>query len=248
MKGQDMGTVTVITSGKGGVGKSTVTVGLGAALARNQKKVLLIDVDAGLSSLDFLLDIGDKLVYNIFDIVNGNCDFLKAIYRSKCNEGLFLLPAPTDAKNEVGPDTMKQLVELLSPYYHHILIDSPAGLSRGFEAAVAAADRVLILATLDPICLRAAKAVLKRLIKSKKFEIRLVLNKFSKSLFKKIKVYRDLDAVIDEVGIQLLGMVPEDREITTAMAKGSTNFGKKSSRVFDRICSRFLGEQKFLSI
>ena len=130
-----MGLITVITSGKGGAGKSTVSVGLGCTLAKNGKRVLLIDGDAGLRSLDAMLGVDKELVFDISDIVNGNCEPIKAIY--SCEEytglnNLFLLPAPALEKHTIHPELMKQLVPILARYYDHVIIDCPAGIGKGF--------------------------------------------------------------------------------------------------------------------
>jgi len=139
-----METVTVITSGKGGVGKSTVTAGLGAALAARGRRVLLIDGDAGLGCLDHMLGISERRVFDIADVVSGAAEPDKAVYASSFSPNLFLLPAPGTEEDVVSPDVMRELVGVLARYYDHVLIDSPAGVGQGFLSAAAAARRALV--------------------------------------------------------------------------------------------------------
>ena len=142
-----MGVVTVITSGKGGVGKSTLTTGLGLALVRRGRRVLLIDGDAGLSSLDHMLGVSERQVFNIADMAAGEADPSQAIYPCEWAEGLFLLPAPGREEDIVSPEIMKRMVSVLSRYYDHVLIDCPAGVGSGFMSAVASAQRALVVST-----------------------------------------------------------------------------------------------------
>lgn len=238
-----MGSVTVITSGKGGVGKSTVTAGLGAAMERRGRRVLLIDADAGLRSLDFMLGVSCELVYDLSDVVTGNCEPSKAVYPCAGSNGLFLLPAPQNPDDAVSPDIMVQLCRALSGYYDHIFIDCPAGLGRGFQAAVAPAKRALVVSTPDPICLRDADKV-RRILEEKNIpEQRLVLNRFHAKSFVKMGGFEDLDAAIDACGIQLIAMIPEDLSAPCSAVKGLPLSGKSAAaRAFNRLAARMEGE------
>ena len=208
-----MGAVTVITSGKGGVGKSTISAGLGCALACRGKRVLLIDGDAGLRSLDSMLNIDQQVVFDISDIVNGNCEPIRAIYSCENSVGLpnlFVLPAPARERDVLHPKVMKRLVEILAPYYDHVLIDCPAGVGRGFASAVAAAQRALVVTTPNPVCIRDSDKV-RQLLNQMGMPIqRLVINRFHKDTFYKLDQYEDLDTIIDATGIRLIAVVPED--------------------------------------
>lgn len=215
-----MSTVTVICSGKGGVGKSTVTVGLGYALAKMGKRVLIIDCDAGLRCLDRLTAVEENLVYDISDIIRGNCSPRKAIYPVEKQANLFVLPAPSTLERMVSPKAMEKLIPIFKKYYDHILLDCPAGLGRGFNAAVVAADKVIVVCTPDPVCVRNASLVGQVLAKMEKNEQRLIINKFNNELFNKIEILQDLDKVIDETGIRLLGVVPEDNLFVASLLKG----------------------------
>ena len=225
-----MGLVTVITSGKGGAGKSTVSVGLGCTLAKNGKRVLLIDGDAGLRSLDAMLGVDKELVFDISDIVNGNCEPIKAIY--SCEEytglnNLFLLPAPALEKHTIHPDLMKQLVPILSRYYDHVIIDCPAGIGKGFISAVAAADRALVISTPDPICIRDSDKVRQLLEERGIRQQRLV----------------DIDTIIDETGIRLIAVLPDDIHLQTNPAKAVVNHSRSpGTMALQRLAARLEGE------
>lgn len=244
-----MGIVTVITSGKGGVGKSTVTAGLGAALVRRGRRVLLIDADAGLRSLDYMLGVSCELVYDLSDVVTGNCEPSKAVYPCAGSNGLFLLPAPQNPDDTVSPEIMVQLCRVLSGFYDYILIDCPAGLGRGFQAAVAPAKRALVVSTPDPLCLRDADKV-RRILEDKNIrELRLVINRFHSRNFEKLGGFEDLDAVIDACGIQLAAMIPEDLAAPCSAVKGLPLGGKSpAAQAFNRLAARLDGEDVPLRI
>ena len=174
-----MGAVTVITSGKGGVGKSTVAAGLGSALARREKRVLLIDGDAGLSCLDHMLDVAEERVYDVSDVISGGAQLRQAIYACPWQERMDLLAAPSREEDIVSPGVMRQLVGELSRYYDHVLIDCPAGIGAGFESAVAAAQRALVVSTPDPVCLRNGAKARMALERLGLRQHRLVINRFS---------------------------------------------------------------------
>lgn len=251
-----MGAVTVITSGKGGVGKSTISAGLGCALACRGKRVLLIDGDAGLRSLDVMLNIDQQVVFDISDIINGNCEPIRAIY-SCADSGLpnlFVLPAPSQERDVLHPKVMKRLVGILAPYYDHILIDSPAGIGRGFASAVAAAQRALVVTTPNPVCTRDSDKI-RQLLNQMGMPIqRLVINRFQKDTFYKLNQYDDLDTIIDSTGIRLIGIVPEDTalmgdipEAVTRVLNNSVQrfFAPKNSPgalALHRLASRLEGE------
>lgn len=238
-----MGISTVITSGKGGVGKSTVSVGLGRALAERGRRVLLIDCDAGLRSLDRMTGTEENLVFDISDVVFGRCAPAEAIYSCAEAEGLFLMPAPSSGENMIRPGVMKKLVPLLKRYYDHVLLDSPAGVGGGFRAAACAADRALIVCSPDPVCVRSAGTVRELLGKLGVSDLRLIINRFNGEFFDQTGVYHDLDSVIDASGIRLFGVVPEDFSLAAAFLKGKT--AKADSRgmmALQRMAGRLEGE------
>ena len=252
-----MGIATVITSGKGGVGKSTVAVGLGRALAQRGRRVLLVDCDAGLRSLDSILNIEKNVVFDISDIVSGNCEPIRAIY--SCEEsagipGLFVLPAPAREKDILHPKIMKRLVEILSPYYDHILIDCPAGIGKGFVSAVSAAQRALVVTNPHPVCIRDTNKV-RQLLNQMGMPIqRLIINRFEKNRFHQLGQYEDLDTIIDATGIRLIAVIPEDTALmgdlpqTVVRVKDNSVqrfFGPKTSpgaMAMHRLAARLEGE------
>ena len=238
-----MGVVTVITSGKGGVGKSTVSAGLGAALARRGRRVLLIDGDGGLPSLDLLLSFGENQVYDLADVVAGRASISQAIYPCPLLQGLWVMTAPSREEDLVSPEIMRQLLQVLSPYYDHILVDCPAGLGLGFRSAAAAAQRALIVATPDPISLRGARKAREALEQQGLSQMRLLVNRFSAASFRAQKAFQDLDAVIDAAGLQLIGVVPEDPLVSASASEGKLLPEKSAAgRAFARTAARLEGE------
>ena len=229
-----MGKVTVITSGKGGTGKSTVTAGLGTALVRRGNRVLLIDCDAGMRGIDLMLGVSGELVFDIADIINGNCPPASAIYPCKTVPELYILPAPQNVRDEISPSVMKQLTEVLKGYYDHILIDCPAGIGIGFETAAAPADRAVLVTNAEPLSVRGCDKVRRKLQYCSIEDISLVINRFNERKFRKMNVYADLDAVIDEAGARLLGVIPEDSAAANASQKGLPIEGRiKAAGAFD---------------
>lgn len=241
-----MGISAVITSGKGGVGKSTVSVGLGRALAARGRRVLLIDCDAGLRSLDRMTGTEEKLVFDIADIVYGRCAPIEAIYNcgpaQSEESNLFLVAAPASAENMIKPAVMQKLIPLLKQYYDYVLLDSPAGLGSGFKAASCAADKALVVCSPDPVCVRGNFAVKSILDEMGVKEKRLVINRFNADLFDKTDAYDDLDKVIDETGIRLFGVVPEDFSLAAFLKGERAKPESPAMKALSRIAGRFEGE------
>ena len=239
-----MGIATVITSGKGGVGKSTVAVGLGRSLAQRGRRVLLVDCDAGLRSLDRMTGTEEDLLFDISDVVYGRCAPAEAIYPCAESAGLFLLPAPSAGENMIRPGVMRRLVPLLKRYYDHVLLDSPAGVGGGFRSAACAADRALIVCTPDPVCVRSANAVKGLLSKLSVEEKKLVINRFNGEFFDETGVYRDLDSVIDASGVRLFGVVPEDFSMAASFLRGKRSQANSAGmKALARISGRLEGEE-----
>ncbi|MBR1481784.1 MAG: septum site-determining protein MinD [Ruminococcus sp.] len=239
-----MNNVIVVASGKGGTGKSTVCICLSVALVRQGKKVLLIDCDCGMRGLDIMLDIEQDILFDASDAVCGNCSFGEAVYKSKNNDNLFLMAAPFDAENELSPSVFRQLVASVRQNFDYVIIDSPAGIGSGFVTACAPADRALIVTNAEPTGVRGAVKVRTRLEALGIADVRLVINRFDKRLFRRLGFYADLDAVIDASQTQLIALVPFDLNISVVMQQGAASAaGGAVFPPFERLARRVEGER-----
>lgn len=233
--------ISVVTSGKGGAGKSTVTAGLGYALSRLASRVLLIDADAGLRSLDLMLGVGGNTMYDLADVFAGNCDPMRAIYPSPVFQNVFVLPAPIFLEDMCTADEMRSLCRGLSEHYDQIIIDCPAGLGKGFETAVAAADRALVVSTPDMVCARDAQ-IISRLLEERGVPSHLIINRLRPGKVTNGSM-PDVDEIIDTAGIQLLGVIPEDEEVAVANANGRPLPAACNAAVcFANIAKRYMGD------
>lgn len=237
-----MSQVIVVASGKGGTGKTTCTTCLSVALASQNKRVLVIDTDSGMRGTDLVLGIEDTLVYDVSDIISGSCEVSNAVYKVDGFNNLDVIAAPTNADDEVSPTLLKQLVEKIKDDYDYVLIDSPAGTGSGFVAAAKSADRAIIVVNPEPISLRGGKNIVNGLHKLGVNDIRLIINRFDKKRFEALKIYKDLDEVIDNVGVRLIGLVPEDVSIVSLTQRGALTKGYSPVKViFDSIEKRVEG-------
>ena len=237
-----MNNVIVVASGKGGTGKSTVCICLSVSLIKQGKKVLLIDCDCGMRGLDIMLDIEQEILFDASDAVCGNCAFGEAVYKSKHNENLYLMAAPFDAENELSPSVFTQLVDAVKDKFDYVIIDSPAGIGSGFVTAAAPADRALVVANAEPTSVRGAVKLRNKLDALGISQVRLVINRFDKKLFKKLGFYPDLDAVIDAAQTQLIAVVPFDLNISVVMQRGAAGISSGYHfAVFDRLSGRLQG-------
>ncbi len=238
-----MSKVIVLASGKGGTGKSTVTVSLAVQLVKLNKRVLLVDCDSGMRGLDLMLGVENELVYDVSDAVEGGCDTEAAIYSAQSMYGLYLMPAPLSAEDEVSPSVMKELIDSVKDNYDYVLIDSPAGTGSGFDAAAAAADMALIVVNPEPTSVRGAVNIRLKLNKLNKSDARLVINRFSLKRFRSLGVYKDLDNVIDACQTQLIAVVPEDMQIASIAQRGEASKAQpKSAVTFKNLALRLEGE------
>ncbi len=237
-----MNNVIVVASGKGGTGKSTVCICLSVSLVKQGKKVLLIDCDCGMRGLDIMLDIEQDILFDASDAVCGNCSFGEAVYKSKHNENLYLMAAPFDAENELSPSVFTQLVDAVKDNFDYVIIDSPAGIGSGFVTAAAPADRALVVTNAEPTSVRGAVKVRNKLDALGVSQIRLIINRFDKKLFRKLGFYPDLDAVIDASQTQLIAVIPFDLNISVVMQRGAAGLDSGYHfAVFDRVSRRIQG-------
>jgi septum site-determining protein MinD len=239
-----MGRAIVITSGKGGVGKTTTTCNLGAALAQLGHSVVLVDADIGLRNLDVVMGLENRIVYHVVDVVKGKCPAQKALIKDRRLENLWLLPASqTDDKDAVTPDDMVRVMGELKATHDYVIIDCPAGIEQGFKNAIAAADEAVVVATPEVSSIRDADRVV-GLLAAAEIPTRLVVNRISQHLVKRGDMLSQTD-VIEILALELLGTVPLDEHIVASTNKGMPAVleGKPSaaSREFTKIAMKLAG-------
>ncbi len=228
--------IITVASAKGGVGKSTFCCGIGKLLASTGKRILLVDMDIGVRSLDILLGVSEKVVYNWGDVLKGNCDYRKAIIEA--SKDVFLLPAPIDFCEEYTCEKFGDTLHKIKKDFDFILLDAPAGLESGFKLAAGVAESCVVISTPDAVSIRAASYAAQNMKKSGVEDIRFVINKFNKKLHKNVNV----DEFIDSVNARLLGIVPESSEIYGSVNGGKVPFDCKGNQAFLRISKRIAGE------
>lgn len=240
-----MGEVIVITSGKGGVGKTTTTANLGSALAIQGKKVVLIDTDIGLRNLDVVMGLENRIVYDIVDVVEEKCKLRQALIKDKRFTELFLLPAAqTRDKSAVNEEQMKELTSKLKEEFDYILVDCPAGIEQGFKNAIAGADRAIVVTTAEISAIRDADRIIGLLEAAEIKNPELVVNRLKPNMVRKGEMM-DVDDIIDLLSIDLIGVVPDDEYIITQTNKGEPvvqNRKAPSGKAYMEIARRVLGE------
>jgi len=240
-----MGEVLVITSGKGGVGKTTTAANLGTGFALTGKKVALIDADIGLRNLDVVMGLENRIVYDLVDVVEGNCRLKQALIRDKRYETLYLLPAAqTRDKNAVNPEQMKKLCEELARDFDYVIIDCPAGIEQGFRNAIAGATEAIIVTTPEVSAVRDADRIIGLLESEGKSNPKLIINRIRPHMVKKGDMM-DIDDIIDILAIDLLGVIPEDEYIVISTNRGEpavTHSSSLASTAYKNIVRRLCGE------
>ena len=240
-----MSEVIVITSGKGGVGKTTTTANVGTGLAQLDKKVVLIDTDIGLRNLDVVMGLENRIVYNLVDVVEGNCRIKQALIKDKKYPNLFLLPsAQTRDKTSVNPEQMKKLIEDLREDFDYILLDCPAGIEQGFQNAIAGADRALVVTTPEVSAIRDADRIIGLLEANEIGKIDLIVNRLRIDMVKRGDIM-SVEDVCDILAISLIGAVPDDEQIVISTNQGEPLVGSSSlaGKAYQNICHRILGEE-----
>jgi septum site-determining protein MinD len=214
------GTVITVTSGKGGVGKTTTVANISAALALAGKRVIAVDGDIGLRNLDLVLGVENLIVYDLVDVVEQRCQLEQALVRDTRTRSLYLLPAAqTRNKTDVTPQQMVALCRELRQKADYVVVDSPAGIEHGFQNVVAPADRILIVTTPDVSALRDADKVIYLLERDWKCQPGLILNRYNHQLASNGEM-RGIDDILDILSIDLIGVVPEDRELALTTDRG----------------------------
>jgi len=207
-----MGRAIVITSGKGGVGKTTVTANLGTALAQLGHSVVLIDADIGLRNLDVVMGLENRIVYHVVDAIRGKCTLQKALIKDRRMDNLWLLPASqTDDKDAVTPDDMRRVIFELKATHDFVLIDCPAGIEQGFKNAIAGADEAVVVATPEVSSIRDADRVV-GLLAAADVPARLIVNRISAHLVKRGDMLSQSD-VIEILALEMLGSIPLDDQV-----------------------------------
>ncbi len=239
-----MSEVIVITSGKGGVGKTTTSANIGTGLAMLGMRVVLIDTDIGLRNLDVVMGLENRIVYNLVDVVEGNCRMKQALIRDKRYPNLYLLPsAQTRDKSAVNPEQMMKLVDTLREDFDYILLDCPAGIEQGFKNAVAGADRALVVTTPEVSAIRDADRIIGILENQELDSIHLIVNRVRLSMVRRGDMM-SVDDVMDILAVPLLGAIPDDESIVVSANQGEPLAGTDTSsgQAYMDICKRLLGE------
>ena len=243
--GYFMGEVIVITSGKGGVGKTTTTANLGVGLAMLNKKVVVLDTDLGLRNLDVVMGLENRIVYNLVDVIEGNCRIKQALIKDKRYENLFLLPsAQTKDKSAVSPQQVRKLTEELAEEFDYVLIDCPAGIEQGFQNAIAGASRAIVVTTPEVSAIRDADRILGLLEKNNIKKVDLIINRIRMEMVKRGDMM-SVEDVTEILGATLLGAIPDDEQIVVATNQGEPVIGMNSlaGKAYENICKRVMGEE-----
>ncbi len=252
-----MGETLVVTSGKGGVGKTTAVANIGTALAARGYCVALVDADIGLRNLDVVLGLENRIVYDLVDVVDGFCRLKQALIKDKRNEGLYLLPAAqTKDKTAVNPEQMKQICDQLkeinvaeqaggAKYFDYIIVDSPAGIEQGFRNAVSGADRAFIITTPEVSAVRDADRIIGLLEAEDLPDSQLIINRIRPGMVRSGDMM-DIEDIVDILAVTLLGVVPEDDAIVVATNRGEpvvNDSDSKASQAFENMARRIIGEE-----
>lgn len=240
-----MSEVYVITSGKGGVGKTTTTANLGVGLAVHDKRVVLVDADIGLRNLDVVMGLENRIVYDIVDVIDGNCRLKQALIKDKRYSNLCLLPAAqTKDKNAVNPEQMQKLCDALREEFDYVLIDCPAGIEQGFKNAIAGVDKAIVVSTPEVSAVRDADRIIGLLEAAEIPDPMLILNRIRPDMVKRGDMMA-LEDVTEILAIDVLGVVPDDESIVVSTNRGEPCVVDQDSRAglaFRHITRRILGE------
>ena len=238
-----MSEVIVITSGKGGVGKTTTTANVGTGLAMLNKKVIMIDTDIGLRNLDVVMGLENRIVYNLVDVVEGNCRLNQALIKHKKYSNLCLLPsAQTRDKDSVSPEQMKALIDELRENFDYVLLDCPAGIEQGFKNAIAGADRAIVVTTPEVSAIRDADRIIGLLESNQLKKIDLIINRIRMDMVKRGDMM-SVDDVTEILSVPLIGALPDDEQVVIGTNQGEPVVGldSKAGKAYLNICKRIMG-------
>lgn len=240
------GRVYVITSGKGGVGKTTTTANLGTALAMMGNKVVMVDTDIGLRNLDVVMGLENRIVFDLVDVATGHCRLRQALIKDKRLENLALLPAAqTKEKTAVSPHQMRSICEELRKEYDYVLVDCPAGIEQGFKNAIAGAQEAIVVATPEVSSVRDADRIVGLLEAAGLIDPLLIINRYRPRMVRKGDMMDTTD-ILEILAIDLLGVVPEDEAIVVSTNRGEPavlEHGTRAGEAYRRIARRLTGEE-----
>lgn len=240
-----MGEAIVITSGKGGVGKTTSSANIGTALALLEQKVCLVDTDIGLRNLDVVMGLENRIIYDIIDVAEGHCRLEQALIKDKRFGHLFLLAAAqTKDKEAISPESVKKIIDELKKDFDYVIIDCPAGIEQGFKNAVAGADQAIVITTPELSAVRDADRIIGLLEKEKIQNPKLVINRIRTNMVKTGEML-EIDEICQVLAIHLLGIVPDDEKVIKAANSGEPavmNPDAMASVAYRNMARRILGD------
>jgi septum site-determining protein MinD len=240
-----MSEVIVVTSGKGGVGKTTTSANIGTGLSALGKRVVLIDTDIGLRNLDVVMGLESRIVYNLVDVCEGKCRIKQALIRDKRHPSLYLMPsAQTRDKSAVRPEQMVRMIAQLKEQFDYIILDCPAGIEQGFKNAIAGADRAFVVTTPEVSAIRDADRII-GLLEAEEFkQIDLIINRMRPDMVRRGDMMSAND-VVDILSLHLIGIIPDDESVVIAANQGEPIVGNNSlaGRSYQDICQRILGKE-----
>ena len=240
-----MSEVIVVTSGKGGVGKTTTSANVGTGLAAMGKRVVLIDTDIGLRNLDVVMGLENRIVYNLVDVIEGKCRIKQALIKDKRLPSLYLMPsAQTKDKTAVCPGQMVKMINQLREQFDYIILDCPAGIEQGFKTAIAGADRALVVTTPEVSAIRDADRIIGLLEANDFTKIDLILNRLRYDMVKRGDMMSAAD-VVDILAVNLIGVVPDDENVVIATNQGEplVRNNTLAGRAYQNICYRVTGKE-----
>ncbi|MDR1159660.1 MAG: septum site-determining protein MinD [Syntrophomonadaceae bacterium] len=237
--------VIVVTSGKGGVGKTTTVANVATALARNNYRVVVMDLDIGLKKLDLILGLENRVIYDIIQVVEGECTLKQALVKDKRFPNLFMLPAAqTRNKDDLRPDQVISICGQLQEDFDYIFIDCPAGIEQGFRNAIAAANKAIVVTNPEVSAVRDADRIIGMLESSNFKNIQLVVNRLRSDMVKSGNML-SIDDLLEHLCIELLGVVPEDKNVVISTNNGEPiilNDKSSAALAFNNIARRLTGE------
>ena len=243
-----MSEVIVVTSGKGGVGKTTTTANIGTGLAKLGKKVVMIDTDTGLRNLDVVLGLENRIVYNLVDVVEGNCRLKQAMIADKRCPKLFLLPtAQTRDKSAVTPEQMVKVIDEIKndpEGFDYIILDCPAGIEQGFQNAIAGADRAFVVTTPEVSSIRDADRIIGLLEQNHMKKLNLIINRIRMDMVKRGEMM-SVEDVTEILPIDLIGAIPDDEQVVIGTNQGEAvvDMDSLAGKAYTNICRRITGEE-----